>query len=134
MTRGLLKASWTIANDPYFVQFGGIDQYIDIAAEKLIGAEKGDMRIAVEIKCFTGPSMVAEFHAALGQFLHYRMVLDEKSPGRMLYLAVPLDAFETFFTLGFTRTSVQRHGVHLTVYDPESEALVQWIKQGDTER
>ena len=33
------------------------------------GAEKGDQRIAVEIKSFTSPSMVTEFHSALGQFL-----------------------------------------------------------------
>jgi hypothetical protein len=34
----------------------------------------------------------------------------------------------------FTRTSVQLHRVHLIVYDPESETLVQWIKQHNTER
>ncbi len=132
--RGLVKEGWTITADPYFVQFGGIDQYIDIAAEKLLGAERGDQRIAIEVKTFTGPSMVTEFHSALGQFLHYRMVLEKEDPGRVLYLAVPADAFDTFFSLLFTRTSVQRHGVHLIVYDPESEALVQWIRQRDTEQ
>ena len=131
--RGLIKEGWTITADPYFVQFGGIDQYIDIAAEKLIGAERGDQHIAIEVKSFTGPSMVTEFHSALGQFLHYRMVLDKEDPDRVLYLAVPIDAFDSFFTLLFTQTSVQRHGVHLIVYDPESEALVRWIKQRITE-
>ena len=131
--RGLIKEGWTITADPYFIQFGGIDQYIDIAAEKLIGAEKGDQRIAVEIKSFTSPSMVTEFHSALGQFLHYRMILEKQDPDRVLYLAVPIDAFDSFFSLLFARTSVQLHGVHLIVYDPESEALVQWIKQRITE-
>ena len=132
--RGLIKDGWTITADPYFVQFGGIEQYIDIAAEKLIGAEKGDQRIAVEVKSFISPSMVTEFHSALGQFLHYRMVLDKEDPDRILDLAVPLDTFDTFFAPFFTQTSVQRHGVHLIVYDPESEALVQWITQPVTER
>jgi hypothetical protein len=130
--QGLIKQGWTITADPYIIQFGGVEQYIDIAAERLIGAEKGDRRIAVEVKSFTGPSAVTEFHAALGQFLHYRMVLDKEDPERTLYLAVPIDTFESFFALVFTQTSVQRHGVHLIVYDPESEALVQWIKQHDT--
>jgi hypothetical protein len=132
--RGLVKEGWTITADPYFVQFGGIDQYIDIAAEKLLGAERGDQRIAVEVKSFTGLSMVTEFHSALGQFLHYRMILERRDPGRILYLAVPVDAFDSFFSLLFTRTSVQLHRVHLIVYDPESETLVQWIKQHNTER
>ncbi len=79
------------------------------------------------------PSMVTEFHMAVGQFLHYRMVLDKQDPDRTLYLAVPIDAFDSFFSLLFAQTSVQRHGVHLNVYDPESEALVRWIKQPKTE-
>jgi hypothetical protein len=111
----------------------GVDQYIDIAAEKLIGAKRGDRRIAVEVKSFTGPSMVTEFHSALGQFLHYRMAREKEDPDRILYLAVPVDAFDSFFSLLFARTSVQLHGVHLIVYDPESEALIQWIKQRNTE-
>jgi hypothetical protein len=131
--RGLIKEGWKITADPYFVQFGDISQYIDIAAEKLIGAERGDRRIAIEVKSFTSPSMVTEFHAALGQFLHYRMILEKEDPDRVLYLAVPIDAFDSFFALLFARTSVQRHGVHLIVYDPESEVLVQWIKQRNTE-
>jgi hypothetical protein len=131
--RGLIKEGWTITADPYVVHFGGVDQYSDIAAERLIGAERGDQRIAVEVKSFTSPSMVTEFHSALGQFLHYRMILEKEDPNRVLYLAVPIDAFDSFFALLFARTSVQLHGVHLIVYDPESEALVQWIKQRDTE-
>ena len=85
--RGLIKEGWTITADPYFVQFGGVDQYIDMAAEKIIGAERGDQRIAVEIKSFTSPSMVTEFHSAVGQFLNDRIVLEKEDPGRLLYLA-----------------------------------------------
>ena len=40
--RGLIKDGWTITADPYSVEFVGIDQYIDIAAEKLIGAQRGN--------------------------------------------------------------------------------------------
>jgi hypothetical protein len=125
----LIKEGWTITADPYMIEFGGIDQYIVLAAEKVIGAERGDERIAVEIKSFLSPSTVSDYHTALGQYLHYRMVLDQEDPQRILYLAVPIDTYVTFFSLRFTQTSVQRPGVHLIVYDPESEALLQWIKQ-----
>jgi XisH protein len=126
--RGLIKEGWTITDDPLYIAFGGVDMYIDLAAEKLIAAEKGGRRIAVEIKSFVSPSLVTDFHTALGQFLNYRQLLDAKDSERVRFLAVPLDTFETFFTLPFTQTAVQRHAVHLIVYDPESEVIVRWLE------
>src|SRR4051794_3184476 len=87
--QGLIKDGWTITADPLMIEFGGLDLYIDLAAEKLLAAEKGDERIAIEIKTFLGPSLVTNFHAALGQYLNYRIVLEGKDPERVLYLAVP---------------------------------------------
>jgi XisH protein len=130
--RGLIKEGWTITDDPLFLEFGSLDLYVDLAAEKVLAAEKGGERIAVEIKTFLGPSLVTNFHAALGQFLDYRIVLDAKDPERILYLAVPKAIYSTLFTLLLPRIAVQRHAVHLIVYDPESEVILQWIKQPGT--
>jgi XisH protein len=127
--QGLIKDGWTITDDPLFIEFGGVDMYIDLAAEKLIAAEKGEQRIAVEIKSFISPSVLTDFHAALGQFLNYRMGLNAKDPERRLFLAVPVDTFDSFFAIPFTQTAVQLHGVRLIVYDPESEVVVRWIEQ-----
>jgi hypothetical protein len=107
---------------------------LDMRLQRLTALERDKIAeeldgIAVEIKGFLGPSTVSACHAALGQYLHYRMVLDKEDPERILYLAVPIDTYDTFFGLVFTQTSVQRHGVHLIVYDPETEALLQWIRQ-----
>jgi XisH protein len=126
--KGLIKDGWTITDDPLVIEFGTLDVYIDLAAEKLIGAEKGGERIAVEVKSFLGPSLVTDFHAALGQFLNYRIVLDGTEPDRVLYLAVPEPTYTAFFTLSLAQMAVKRHEVHLIVYNPESEILVQWIK------
>ena len=49
-------------------------------------------------------------------------------PDRVLYLAVPESTYNAFFTLLLAQIAVKRHAVHLIVYDPESEAIVQWIK------
>ena len=61
--------------------------------------------------------------------LHLGNREDGKDPERVLYLAVPTATYSTFFTLLLAQTAIQRYGVHLIVYDPESEVLVQWIKQ-----
>ncbi len=69
----LIKEKWKITDDPLFIQYGGIDFYVDLGAEKIIAAEKEGQKIAVEIKSFVGTSIISEFHNALGQFMNYRL-------------------------------------------------------------
>ncbi len=87
----LEKDGWNISNEHLFIQVEDVDFYIDLAAEKIIAAEKTGQKIAVEIKSFLGASDVTEFHLALGQCLNYRSALRLIEPDRNLYLAVPED-------------------------------------------
>src|SRR5205823_14858233 len=84
----LIKDGWTITHDPYTVRFGGVRVHADLAAEKVIAAERGADRIAVEVKSFISPSPVHDFEEALGQFLLYLSVIKRVDPGRRLYLAI----------------------------------------------
>lgn len=129
---GLIKDGWTITHDPYPLQYGGKDLYVDLGAEKVIAAERDQQQIAVEIKSFLGASVIAEYHGALGQFLNYRMALAARDPRRTLFLAVPRDTYDEFFTLPFTMESVQCYRVHLIVFDPQTEELIRWISQPAT--
>lgn len=122
----LQKQGWTITHDPLPVPYGGIDLYIDLGAERMLAAERGDERIAIEIKSFITSSLVSEFHAALGQFLNYRLVLEEQDPARVLFLAIPFDTYNTFFIQPFPQLAIQRHQVKLIVYDAEREEITQW--------
>ena len=125
--QGLTKLGWIITADPLVIQFGGVSLYIDLGAEQLLAAEKDGQRIAVEVKSFLGPSILSDFHTALGQFLNYRLALSANDPQRVLYLAVPVDTYESFFTLPFTQASVLQHKIPLLVYHPETEEITQWI-------
>lgn len=126
--RSALEADgWLITADPYPLSVGGVDMQIDLGAEKLLAALKDGERIAVEVKSFTSPSAVSEFHTALGQYLNYRLALAESDPERHLYLAVPYDTFTTFFQLPFPTAVVAQHRVSLVVYHPREERIVQWI-------
>ena len=124
----LIKENWTITNDPLFLQFGGVDVYMDLGAEKLIAAEKDNQKIAVEIKSFLNLSVITDFYAALGQFMSYRLILKEEEPERILYLAIPLDVYNTFFQLLFTRTAIQDFQLTLIIYDSSNEVIVQWLR------
>lgn len=95
--RALLKDRWQITDDPLELEWEEVTVKIDLAAERLIAAERENEKIAVEIKSFISPSAISDFHTALGQFLNYRIMLEVNEPQRELYLAVPVDAYESFF-------------------------------------
>ncbi|NJL41150.1 MAG: fatty-acid oxidation protein subunit alpha [Leptolyngbyaceae cyanobacterium SM1_4_3] len=124
--RALEKDGWLITDDPLFLRFGGLEMYIDLGAERLLAAERNGEKIAVEIKSFISPSATSEFSTALGQFLKYQLALEEVQPDRLLYLAIPADAYRDFFTLELPRLLIQRYQVRLIVYDPEEEVITQW--------
>lgn len=69
--KALEDEGWTITDDPLIIDTPNRDLEVDLGAEKLIGAEKGNLKIAVEIKSFLGLSQIHEFYKALGQFNYY---------------------------------------------------------------
>ena len=128
----LIKDGWTITDDPLHIRYGTLDLYIDLAAERLIGAEKAGRKIAVEIKSFTGASMIHEFHLAHGQYMSYLLALENQGFEHSLYLAVPEDTYLRFFESQFGRDAIERFELNLIVYQVESEAVVQWINKNNT--
>ena len=126
--QALQKEQWVITDDPLKLEFGNVKFKIDLGAEKLIAAQKNSEKIAVEIKSFLNPSAITDFYSALGQFLSYRIALEAINPERILYVAVPIDTYRTFFQLEFTRVAVQRYQIYLIVYDSVNEVIVQWIR------
>ncbi|MCC3413143.1 MAG: XisH family protein [Microcoleus sp. PH2017_29_MFU_D_A] len=124
--QALLKEQWVITADPLILKIDKVKFEIDLAAEKVFAAEKAGQKIAVEIKSFLNPSAVTDFHSALGQFLNYRLGLQMNEPDRTLYLAIPLDIFESFFQERFTQEAVRQYQVKLIVYEPVQEVIIEW--------
>ncbi|MFN0037072.1 MAG: XisH family protein [Saprospiraceae bacterium] len=124
----LQKDGWLITHDPYKMRVEDVLYEIDLGAEPLIAAEKGEQKIAVEIKSFIGPSTVNELHKAVGQFVDYATALEIFEPDRVLFLAIPEGIFLTFFQKTVIRKSIERIQGKILVYDPVNEIIVQWIK------
>ena len=111
------------------IKFGEEDKIqIDLGAEKVLGAEREGQLIAVEIKSFLSDSAVFDFHLALGQFLNYRLVLEATEPERMLFLAVPIYAYQSFFYRDLPQAAIKKYQINLIIYDPINEVNVRWIK------
>jgi len=124
--QALLKDSWVITADPLILKIDKVKFEVDLAAEKVFAAEKAGKKIAVEIKSFLNPSAVRDFHSALGQFLNYRLGLQMTEPDRTLYLAIPIDIFESFFQERFTQEAIRQYQVKLIVYEPIQEVIIEW--------
>ena len=75
------------------------------------------------VKSFLSESALFDFHLALGQFLNYRLALKMLEPDRLLYLAVPLSAYDSFFCRSLPQAAVAEYQLKLLVYDPINEVI-----------
>ncbi|GBO55974.1 fdxN element excision controlling factor protein [Pseudanabaena sp. lw0831] len=130
--KALQKDDWTITHDPYPLATGSFDLAIDLGAEKIIAAHRGEERIAIEIKSFLGPSKISQFYGALGQFIAYRTALHTQDPNRILYLAVPDDIYDRFFLTPFVQELVTQNQLYILTYAIEAESLEKWIPLPNT--
>lgn len=95
--KAVSKDGWTITHDPLTLEVGLLKVSIDLGAERLLAAERKGQQIAIEVKSFVSPSNLYEFHLAVGQYVNYRIALEENQSKRKLYLAVLVEIYDTFF-------------------------------------
>ena len=123
----LVKDGWVITHDPLRLPWGKKDLYVDLGAEQLMAAEKGERRIAVEIKSFLGKSEVEDLEKALGQFILYRAILAAREPNRTLFLAVPDQVLQDVFDEPIGQILVTDQSLHVFGFDPQDEVITRWI-------
>lgn len=126
----LEKEGWQITHDPYRIRIGRRRGYIDLGLEQeiIIGAEKNNQKIAVEIKTFGGASDLDEFEDAVGQFIVYLTALEEEEPERVLFMAIPESFFTRFFDDPFFLKMAKKRQINLVIYNEIVNSIVQWIK------
>lgn len=62
--------------------------FVDLGASRFIGICRGDQRITIEIKQFKGQSQVTDLEQTIGQYLWYKILLNQVDPDRDLSLAI----------------------------------------------
>ncbi|HAZ48603.1 MAG TPA: fatty-acid synthase [Cyanobacteria bacterium UBA11369] len=123
----LIKDGWVITDDPFTIKFEDLRLFADLAAEKLIAAEKDKRRIVVEIKTFKSPSLITELERAVGQYGIYRTLLKQAPPEREIYLAIDEETYENFFQQLASQTIINDHRIKLRIFESNSEEILQWI-------
>ena len=125
--RSLEQDGWIVTHDPYRVNWGGKDTYIDLGAERLLAAERGDERIAVEVKSFVGRSEMEDLEQAVGQYRLYLSILRQEDPDRALYLAVPASVLTEVFREPIGQLLIQDYGIRVFGFNPHEEVITEWI-------
>lgn len=123
----LIKDGWKITHDPLSLKIGKKDIFIDLAAEKLLAAEKQGKKIAVEIKSFIGISEVEDLKNALGQYILYEKILLRLESKRILYLAITDIVFIKIFREEIGKMLLDDNTLKLIVFDSEQEVITKWI-------
>jgi hypothetical protein len=124
----LIKDGWTITDDPYIIEYEEITLYADLAAERVIAAEREGRKIVVEVKSFISPSRTQDFKLALGQYNLYLGLLEVTAPDRKLYLAVSDHIYSKYFRQKAVQLIAERYQLALLVVNLEREEVVTWIR------
>lgn len=127
--RAALEAQeWTITHDPFALKAGEVNMEIDLAAEKVLAAEKGDRKIAVEIKSFLSKSKLQDFYLAKGQYDVYRKGIAKNNENRVLYLAIEEEIYNTFFQKTLIQEITQEENIFLLIFNSVTQTIVKWIE------
>lgn len=123
----LVKDGWTITHDPLLIRLTKKKLYVDLGAERIIAAERGAEKIAVEIKSFTRPSDMKDLEEALGQCVLYSRLLARYDPDRKVYLAVTDEVYESVFEEEAGQILIQDGLLSLITFNANREELTRWV-------
>lgn len=139
--QALIKDGWEITDDPYVISYGERFLFIDLAAKldglngitgNFIGARRGDSRIAIEIKEFRGNSAIADLEQAIGQYVLYRLLLEQIDSERELYLAITDTTFDGIFSEPIGELVIRELPLRLLIVDVKAIEVKRWIPPRET--
>jgi hypothetical protein len=95
--RAIEKDGWIVTDDPMQITWEEKDYSPDLGAERILAAQRGTEKIAIEIKSFIGQNFGFDFYEAMGQFDSYFYALADLEPDRTAMLAISEVAYKSFF-------------------------------------
>ena len=122
----LEKDGWEITHDPLFLPSGGTSFKIHLGAEKIIIANKGKKRIAVEIKTFAKISLVYDFYEAFGQYMFYRDAFKDESIERIMFLAISKSNWKRIEGIPFLLKRLAQYEIKLIVVNIPEKTIIEW--------
>lgn len=125
----LQQDGWLITHDPYPLHSrreGGLQT--DLGAEKIITAERNNVRIAVEVKSFVHISVMHDFLLAVGQYFVYKKILAKNEPERTLYIALPEFIHSRVSKLEWAKEVIEELEMKFILFDTNQKTITAWEK------
>ncbi len=142
--QAITKDGWTITDDPYVISYGERFLFVDLGATqyaslkgaqgRFIGAYKDSSRIAIEIKEFRGRSIIADLEQTIGQYVLYRLLLNQVDTGREIYLAVTDVTYDKIFSEPIGKLVISELPLKLLIVDINTVKIKQWIPPRTTKK
>lgn len=125
----LENGGWEITDDPFLIdlKFEETSFNVDIGAQKLISASKGNKEIAVEIKTLGEVSVINTFHTILGQYLNYRDALELSDDLAELYLGVSKEGYRKRYDSFFIRMQLTRYNIKIVIINIKNKKILRWV-------
>ncbi len=142
--QAITKDGWTITDDPYVISYGERFLFVDLGATqyaslkgaqgRFIGAYKDSSRIAIEIKEFRGRSIIADLEQTIGQYVLYRLLLNQVDPEREIYLAITDVTYDEIFGEPIGKLVISKLPLKLLIVDIDTVKVKQWIPPRTTKK
>ncbi|MBV7337784.1 XisH protein [Chloroflexi bacterium TSY] len=126
--QALINDDWKITAEHFRLTYEEFRLFADISARRTLVAQRGEEKILVEVKSFSGRSFVRDLQAALGQYQMYRNVIMLTELDFELYLAVSEQVYNQFFIRSGTKKLLGLNQVQLVVVNIDEQKVIQWIK------
>lgn len=125
--KALINDGWTITHEQLTIKWGKKPLLVDFGAERLLVAQKGMRKIAVEVKSFISHSEMTDLYNAIGQFVLYRKALQHSEPDRELFLAIREDVYLRLLAGPDGEELRADENIHRIVFSPDREEIIKWI-------
>jgi hypothetical protein len=122
LKRALIKDQWLITDEQVKLKIGDRRLWIDLEAEH--STEK--TLILVEVKEMISASQVDDLANSVGQYLMYRVALENKNIQISLYMAVSTTTFRGILSEEIGQLMIERFQISLIIFDPDSEVITEW--------
>ena len=122
LKNALIKDQWLITDEQVKLKIGDRRLWIDLQAKH----HTENRLILVEVKEMVSASQVDDLANSVGQYLMYRVALENKSIPMPLYMAVSTITFRGILSEEIGQLMIERFGISLIVFDPDSEVITEW--------
>lgn len=125
IVRALQKEGWRVDDRPQRLNYDERSIFIDVRATRSMNGSSQQI-LLIEIKCFIDrDSTTRELYTAIGQYIIYRALLNERNLNIPLYLAIPDDVYHDIFDSTVQR-AIKDSQIKLVIVNLESEVITLW--------